>query len=193
MSMKHPEIAVKVAVQLKKNKIDFELNMAGDGVRLPKVKQMIDRYALGDAVHLLGNCPPNMVQQYMQESDIFLFTSDYGEGWGAVLSEAMAAGCVPIASSAAGASEILVKNGINGILYRKAVECAEAAVELARSPGKRRKMALAAYQTISENWIASNAAEQFCQFVRTGKYNTKEGPMCNAKLRKAKNYFGTGF
>lgn len=46
----------------------------------------------------------------MRESHIFIFTSDRGEGWGVVLSEAMANGCTVVASNKIGAAPFLVKH-----------------------------------------------------------------------------------
>jgi hypothetical protein len=36
--------------------------------------------------------PPEEVRVHMEQSNIYLFTSDFGEGWGAVLNEAMNSG-----------------------------------------------------------------------------------------------------
>ena len=37
---------------------------------------------------MLGSMTPEQVREHMEESILFLFTSDFGEGWGAVLNEA---------------------------------------------------------------------------------------------------------
>lgn len=189
--VKHPETAIEVASRLRQAGIDFELNMAGDGALMNKARKQVQNHSLEDCVHLLGNCSPEKVQKYMQESNVFLFTSDYGEGWGAVLSEAMAAGCVPIASAAAGASEILIQNGVNGITFKTGQVCTDAAIDLARNPEKRKQMAKEAYQMVNEVWTPENAAENFCRFVLLGERRTEQGPMRNAELLNAKNFFHT--
>lgn len=42
------------------------------------------------------------VRSYMEKADIYLFTSDFNEGWGAVLNESMNSGCAVVASHAIG-------------------------------------------------------------------------------------------
>ena len=54
----------------------------------------------------------------MRQHDIFLFTSDRNEGWGAVANEAMANGCVLIGSHEIGSIPFLVQDGINGLIFK---------------------------------------------------------------------------
>ena len=54
----------------------------------------------------------------MRVSHNFIFTSDRGEGWGVVLSEAMANGCTVVASNKIGAAPFLVKHKKNGLLFQ---------------------------------------------------------------------------
>ena len=53
----------------------------------------------------------------MEQSDIFLFTSDRYEGWGAVANESMSCGCVLVASDAIGSTPYLVSDGVNGCVF----------------------------------------------------------------------------
>jgi glycosyltransferase involved in cell wall biosynthesis len=52
----------------------------------------------------------------MASHDVFLFASIY-EGFGITLAEAMAAGCVPVASRIHGITDWLVDNGRSGLLF----------------------------------------------------------------------------
>ena len=47
-----------------------------------------------------------------------MFTSDFYEGWGAVLNEAMANGCAIVASCAPGSVPFLVSHNENGMIYK---------------------------------------------------------------------------
>ncbi len=49
---------------------------------------------------MLGAMSPDKVRAYMERADVFLFTSDFNEGWGAVLNESMNSGCAVVASHA---------------------------------------------------------------------------------------------
>ena len=113
---KHPEIPVEAARRLKAEGYAFELNMIGVGPLQEKIRNLIARYGLEDCVHLLGAMPTEKVRAHMEESRIFLFTSDRNEGWGAVLNEAMNSGCAVIANKAIGSVPFLIKDGENGFI-----------------------------------------------------------------------------
>lgn len=193
LKVKHPNNAVRIAEKLKQKQVDFHLCMAGDGPEYKRVQQMIKDRQLENYVDLLGNLKPAEVQAYMQNSSVFLFTSDYWEGWGAVLSEAMAAGCVPVASIGAGASHILIRQGENGILYRTNDEATDGICHLANNPGQRKRMAHAAYHTLHEEWRAEKAAQRFISvadaLLNGENLVINDGPMKRPDKMKAKNYF----
>ena len=54
----------------------------------------------------------------MEKADIYVCTSNKLEGWGAVIYEGLSAGCATIATSAAGATPFLIKDGETGYAYR---------------------------------------------------------------------------
>ena len=114
---KHPEAAVEIARKLKTDGYDFTLNMIGTGILENEIKTLIESYGLQKHVQMLGSMSPDSVRSYMERSEIFLFTSDFNEGWGAVLNEAMNSGCAVVASHAIGAVPYLIQDGKNGIIY----------------------------------------------------------------------------
>lgn len=118
IKLKHPEYAIEVARRLKEEGIPFHLNIIGDGPQKGFCLDLINNSNLNDCVSLLGSMPPDDVREYMEASDIFLFTSDKNEGWGAVLNESMNSGCAVIASSAIGSVPFMVDNKKNGLIYR---------------------------------------------------------------------------
>ena len=115
---KHPELAVKLAQRLKTAGYSFKLDMIGEGELLNSMKSYVKINGLSDYVHFLGTMPNNQVHEQMRKHDIFLFTSDKGEGWGAVANEAMSNGCVLIASDEIGSIPFLVKNKSNGLIFK---------------------------------------------------------------------------
>lgn len=82
---KHPELAIKVVEKLRQDGYDFELNMIGDGIMLDEIKQMISNLGLEENVHILGSMSPENVRKHMEESEIFMLTSNRMEGWGLCL------------------------------------------------------------------------------------------------------------
>ena len=108
---KHPEVAVQLAEKLKQAGYAFDLNMIGTGELEGQIRRMISEKKLEDCVHMLGAMSPEEVRQHMEAANIFLFTSDQNEGWGAVLNEAMNSGCAVVANETIGSVPFLMKKG----------------------------------------------------------------------------------
>lgn len=161
LKLKHPEKAIFVAEQLKKEKIDFELQMIGGGEQEELIRTLIDKRRLSSHVKLLGYKSPTDVRRFMEYANIFLFTSDYQEGWGAVLNEAMNSGCAVVASHAIGAAPFLIKHGKNGLIYKS--DCFQSLYQNVRkvidNTSLRCSMGTNAYYTITQTWNAENAIE----------------------------------
>ena len=160
---KHPEEAVMLAERLKQNGYDFELNLIGDGELAEQLRRMICEKNLDDCVNMLGSMPPEAVREYMEAADVFLFTSDFNEGWGAVLNESMNSGCAVVASHAIGSVPFLLEDGKNGFIYRNgdADGLYMRVVKLIEQPELRDQIGRTAYQTIIEQWNADVVAGKF--------------------------------
>ena len=115
---KHPDQAILLAEQLKKDNYDFELNIAGNGILDEELRKLVDEKDLNDCVRFLGSLPTDKVRETMESSQIYLFTSDIGEGWGVVLLEAMNSACAVVGNSSAGSVPFLLKDGENGFIYK---------------------------------------------------------------------------
>ena len=81
---KHPELALETARYLRERGLDFHLDLVGDGPLRQEMEDRCRQYGLETYVDFLGFQPPEAVRGYMEQADIFLFTSDRQEGWGAV-------------------------------------------------------------------------------------------------------------
>ncbi len=165
---KHPELPVETAKYLKEKGLAFHLDIIGDGELRAQTQALAEKYGLGDCVSFPGFQPPEAVRQYMERADIYLFTSDRQEGWGAVANEAMNSGCALVADHMIGAVPYLVRNGENGLIYqdKKPDRLFEAAERLVRNREFCRKLGTAAYRTITEVWNAENAARQLLGLIR---------------------------
>ena len=118
INWKHPEVVVKVADKLRRKNKRFHVTMIGNGIDFTKIKHLIERKKLESYITLTGSIPYEDVNEYMKKASIFLFTSDFQEGWGAVLNEAMSCGCACVASHAIGSVAYLIKHKHNGYIYR---------------------------------------------------------------------------
>ncbi len=192
LGWKHPEAAIEVARRLKKDNISFRLRMVGAGEKEYDIRQLIAKYNLAEFVSLEGIMPPEKVRKHMERANIFLFTSDFNEGWGAVLNEAMNSGCAVVASHAIGSAPFLIKNGINGYLYRNGdIENLYVKVKrLAENRVLREDLGCNAYQTIAGEWNAENAAKKlialFTAKLEGKEYFAEYGP-CSRALELGNN------
>lgn len=160
---KHPEVPIEIAKRLKNDGYDFTMNMIGNGEMLETIKGLVQAQGLEKQVHVLGAMPTEKVREYMEESQIMLFTSDRKEGWGAVLNEGMNSACVPVANVLIGSAPFLIKDGANGFLYKDGdIDGAYQKVKMLLDDNARRDdMAKKAYETMVNEWNAENAAKKF--------------------------------
>lgn len=130
IKLKHPEYIFDCAEALEKNDKDYCIDVVGDGELKFCLQEEINNRGLQDKIHLIGAVRSDEVKKYYQNHDVFLFASDRREGWGAVLSEAMLYGCVPLANNDAGATNVLVKDGVNGFIFNNKQSLKEKCLKL---------------------------------------------------------------
>ena len=167
---KHPEKAVYLAEYLKKSGYVFKMNMLGDGPMLDEIATLISKKGLSERINMLGSLKPSGVRSVMDASDVFIYTSDFNEGWGAVLNEAMASGCIAVASHAIGSAPFLIQDGVNGFLYQNDdIHTLTSVVEKILNMEYRQRIEIAtrAKDTISELWNANIAAQRLKKLAET--------------------------
>jgi glycosyltransferase involved in cell wall biosynthesis len=71
---------------------------------------------LATKVQFLGRVPPAAIPRVLSEHEVLLAPSRY-EGLPLVLIEAMAAGCVPVATRLRGVTDYIVTHGADGLLF----------------------------------------------------------------------------
>lgn len=168
MGLKHPEHAIEAAIRLKKNGFAFSLTMVGGGEMEEALKALVEQNGLEDEVRFTGFLKPVEVRNLMEQADVFLFTSNYREGWGAVLNEAMNSGCAVVANCAVGAAPFLIESGRNGFLYPNGRQdlLYDELVSLLREPERMEALGREAYRTIAQEWNAAEAAKRLVAFLQ---------------------------
>lgn len=190
LNWKHPEKAVKIAKKLINNGYNFELNMIGIGPKYKKIENYIIKNKLSKYVKLTGSMPPEDVRKYMEKANIFLFTSDYNEGWGAVLNEALNSGCAVVASNAIGAVPFLIKDNVNGLIYKNNnyKDLYIKVEKLLKNKNKRENLGRNAYIQMNKVWNATNAVDNFLILVNKLLYDNEDkeiiGPCSDTKIIK---------
>ena len=172
---KHPELVIELAARLKKDGYNVAIDMYGDEASVPdrntysrkKLLALIDRLDVADIVILKGNHPNSVILKAMQEGDIFLFTSDRLEGWGAVANEAMSNGCVLVASDAIGSTHYLVKHKETGMIFRSCDldSLYEQVKYLLDNPVVRKQISKAGRESMVRLWSPQNAVKSLLQLI----------------------------
>ena len=196
LMLKHPELPILLAERLKAKGYRFHLDMYGEGEYKQQAIQLVEKLGLRDCITFIGNKPNTELMEDMRKHEIFLFTSDKNEGWGAVANESMSNGCVLVASDAIGSTPYLVSDGFNGFIFQSSkptcsfsnpdLEALNSLYEkvswLLEHPEGRRQMQQNAMKQMQEVWSPANAARALLQLIEDIKSNKeitiKEGP-CN--------------
>ena len=194
--LKHPEFAIKLAENLKKQGYKFHLHLVGGGELEGELKQTVKQKELQSQITFYGFLKPAQVRKVMEKCHIHLFTSNFLEGWGAVVNEAMNSGCVEVANVEVGAAPFLINHGINGLVYKDgSYEDMEKQIKfLLDNPSKASVMGMAAYETIATQWNASEAAKRLLEFYEGWKRSNidlpKEGPFSKSPVIAPKKMYG---
>lgn len=159
---KHTEDAISACIKMNSEGYRFQLMIAGAGPEESRLKALCAEKGCTEIIRFLGVQTPEQVRNLMADSNIFLLTSDFQEGWGVVLNEAMGSGCAVVASHAAGATPYLVEHGTNGLIYQSGnVKDLETQLrELLRCPEKQIEYGFAAYTDIQTCWHPSEGAKR---------------------------------
>lgn len=196
--LKHPELPVLLARNLKSKGYSFVIDMFGRGEYEQKAKDFAKQLDVEDVVRFKGTMPNNQLMMEMRKHAIFLFTSDRYEGWGAVANESLSNGCVLVASDAIGSSSYLVEDGVNGYLFhsvhmttsfanpdqRALDDLTDKVVSLLENRDKLYEMKKNAVKMMQTYWSPKRAAESLLQLIddlQNGRETSiKEGPCSKA-------------
>lgn len=183
---KRVDLQVRMLGLLKEQGFDVRLTIAGDGSERAGLEALSRELGVDDRVTFAGQLDPDGVRELMRSSDVFLATSNRKEGWGATVNEAMAAGCVVVASNEMGSVPFLIRDGENGLLFGSGDE-ADLTAKVRQAlgdEGASRRLQAGAVATIANEWGAENAAERlvaYCEAMLGGeRLRFSVGPMSPA-------------
>ena len=95
---------------------EVRLLVVGDGSLRASMEEQAAQLACADHIRFVGRQPQEELAQWYRQMDIVLMPSR-SEGFGLTAIEAMASGCVVVASDVGGLPEV-VRDGICGLLHR---------------------------------------------------------------------------
>lgn len=189
LELKHPELPVLLAERLKKKGYSFCIDMYGSGEKLEEIKKMAETLGVEDVVNFCGNVPNEEMLRVMRNHEIFLFTSDRNEGWGAVLNESMSNGCAVVGSDEIGSVPFLIQDGKNGLVFKsKSIDSLYSKVSyLLDNPKDCARIRREALKTMQKTWSPQSAAKAFFNLAsyairnELDNYKVTEGPASWAK------------
>jgi glycosyltransferase involved in cell wall biosynthesis len=143
---------------------DVLMSIAGDGPDLAELKRRMAPFA--ERVTFLGRIPAAQVPGIVSQHDVLVFPSRF-EGLGLSLIEAMAAGCVPVATLLRGVTDFVVQDGETGFLFPigDVVAAANAIRRLAANRILLQRMSIASRQSMAERFALTTMAESYARIV----------------------------
>ena len=162
----------------------------GDGEDCTRLHAYIDKHNLQEYVTFLPFMASQEVRDYMDKADIYILGSNFYEGWGAVVNEAMNSGCAMLVSHAVGSAAYLIKSGENGFIYEcgNIKDLTKKLRHLIINDNIRHNIAKNAYRTLTELWNADVAANRLIALYNNIKNKNFEtwaaGPCAKAEIIK---------
>ena len=190
LKLKHPDLLVKATAALRDKGYKFRVLYVGEGEERENLQILVNMYHLGDITFFMDFLSPDQAREKMADAKIFVMTSNFLEGWGSVIYEALNAGCATVASHAPGACPWLVKDGITGLVFESGnVESLTKKLEiLLNDPSLCEKLGTAAYEQMHRLWNPSVAARNVLTLaddLSQGRDTSiKDGPCSPAEILK---------
>ena len=161
IELKNPGFMIRLADDLNRRGIRFHIHMIGSGELEEELKAEAEYRLIDHYITFHGMLSPEETRDVMEKCHIHIFTSNYLEGWGAVVNEAMNAGCAVIANVEVGCAPYLIRNGSNGLTYQASYEdMLDKVMLLVNYPGKIADLGINAYRTIADEWNGEVAAKR---------------------------------
>ena len=161
LKLKHPEILVKAAKNLRDLGYDFSLHMVGEGEMRPVCEKLVHDLKIEDIVTFENFLSPDEARDKMADYQVYVMTSDKLEGWGSVIYEGLNAGCAVVASHICGATPWLVEDKKCGLVFKsQSVDSLTLKLKsLLDSPELIDKYGISAYNKMHALWNPENAAK----------------------------------
>ncbi len=190
LKLKRADLLLYAAKRCMDEGFDFSLEFVGDGKEEKHLKKLVKELKLEKRTKFMGFLSPEETRGEMEKADIFVCTSNHLEGWGSVIYEALSAGCAVIASSKAGATPFLIKQGRTGYVFSSgSIESLANKIRiLLNSRGAATEMGRNAYINMEKYWNPQTAAQRLltvCEKRLKGEdFFYDKGPLSRAEYIK---------
>ncbi|MCG3110233.1 MAG: glycosyltransferase family 4 protein [Candidatus Manganitrophus sp. SB1] len=167
----------KIYEQIVKRRPDVELLIIGEGPERPLYEKIVQEKGWAN-VHFIGYVQKEELSKYFAAADLFVFHT-LSDSFGAVLSEAMAAGVPSVSSVHAAATHDLIEEGLTGFKFDpKDIESSAEAIlkALEMSVVAKKVMVKTAYERVKQFDIEVSA-EEMIRFIERVSDSGRSGAM----------------
>lgn len=147
--------------------VNVSLTVSGEGPDLARLRARVAASAYAGRTKFLGFVERERVPELMCSHDVLLLPSVY-EGLSLTLIEAMAAGCVPVASRIRGATDYVIADGETGLLFPvgDTHTAAERLIELGRNRSRLQAMSETACRTVRARFSIETQGAAFFSLIQ---------------------------
>ncbi|MCM2356993.1 MAG: glycosyltransferase family 4 protein [Geobacteraceae bacterium] len=171
-----------ILARLSARNIPLQMDIIGSGSDLELLRQRVAAADIKARVRFHGSLTHEDAMRLLQAADVLIMPSHY-EGQGVVLFEAMARAVVPVASHLSGVTNVVIADGVNGMLVPVGAEegFAEALATLSGDRQQLECMARAAWQAALKEYSIETMAAEYtdlmteCRGRRNGEMPRRTG------------------
>ena len=147
-SQKRADLLPDLIKEIEKRKVDYCLEIAGDGDCYPMIETYLKQNGLEERVHLLGRLEHHMMRKFWSRQQVYINISEY-EGSCLAMLEAMECGVVPVVTDVSGVEDV-IDNGRTGfrVGIGKVKQIAEKITYLTEHPEKIKQMSQQAMEIV---------------------------------------------
>ncbi|MBO4903731.1 MAG: glycosyltransferase family 4 protein [Lachnospiraceae bacterium] len=188
--LKRADLVIRAAAILTAKGYDLRLKLIGDGEEKKSLMELSEKLNLQDIVSFEGFLKPDEARERMADAQVYVCTSNFLEGWGSVVYEALGCGCAVVASHACGSVPWLVIPNKTGFVYRSgsAESLADKLEKLLASEKLRHDLGKNAYEQMDSQWNPRVAAQRvigLCDSLMAGQDTPyTDGPCSKAQIIK---------
>lgn len=144
------------------------LTLVGHGPECNRLKSLASQLGIDENICFIPPKPVTQILTLMRQHHVYVLPSNAGEGWGAVVNEAMGEGCAVIASDSSGAACSIIKHNYNGLLFSCGdyQELSSLLRLLASDHNLREKLARSGRKHICKFWSPHVASERLLDVSR---------------------------
>ena len=158
---------IKLAQILENKKVNFELQIVGDGPSLGSLTQQVQSFqtSLQNRIHFTGKLPYHRIPAIFKSADICVMVSAF-EGTSIAMLEAMASGCIPVVTRVSGTSAV-INPGENGYLAELGdlEQMAQIIQQLEADRDQLNRLGVNAHRLITQNYSYQEYMDWFLKMI----------------------------